>query len=132
MQLNGVELTPQLWFFAIFSKNAEIIHFLEENLIKPVKDNEDDKNEYQECIFTSISCHHNDITNYFLDNYFQINEVKSNSFVNQCLKSYNFSFIQSELINEDTFYCVCQYDYFSLISLLLSDKDFDVNKILHK
>ena len=50
-----------MWFW--LRKNAEIIHQLEENQIKPSKDTNE---EYTK---EAIKCHHNDIANYINDNF---------------------------------------------------------------
>ena len=123
LQLNGVEFTPELFKYAIHGKNAEIIHILEENQ----KNNQNEINEYLE---ESIKCHHNDITNYLLDKYFRIEEKDSNRFLIQNIKYYNFQFIQNEKINENSILYICQYNYYSLLNILLNEKKIDVNKII--
>ena len=55
LNFNNVLLRPRLWYYSIHSKNAEIIHFLEENHVTP-KDN-----TYEECYKESIKCHHNEL-----------------------------------------------------------------------
>ena len=37
LQYNNVSLANTLWLYAVHSYNAELIHFLEENKIKPLK-----------------------------------------------------------------------------------------------
>ena len=63
LRFEGAELTPSLWPLAILSKNAEMIHLLEENHVKL-----EDKS-YKQVFYESIKCHHNDITNYFINNF---------------------------------------------------------------
>ena len=123
LQNNGVELTPSLWLYAIHGKNAEIIHQLEINHIEP-----SDKS-YKNCIIESIKCHHNDIANYFINNYLQSDD----DFCDQILKYYNFYFIQDNFINISTFNCMCRYDYYLFVNLFFKEKNIDVNKkILNK
>ena len=55
---NKVEMKSDLWSYAIHGRNPEIIFLLEENKVA-----HDDK-----IIKESIKCHHNEITEYFLDN----------------------------------------------------------------
>lgn len=76
----NVELKSSLWPFVIHSKNAELIHLLEDNHFELTID---------QTLKESIKCHHNDVVNYFLDNYFQniidlidIKLVKSLKFIN--------------------------------------------------
>ncbi|KAK8881805.1 hypothetical protein M9Y10_044441 [Tritrichomonas musculus] len=59
---NKVELRPELWLYAIHGRNAEIIHMIEENHIKPKDES------YTECFFNSIKCYHNEIAAYIHDN----------------------------------------------------------------
>ena len=55
LNFNNVLLRPRLWYYSIHSKNAEIIHLLEENNIIP-----NDKS-YIKCFEESIKCHHNEL-----------------------------------------------------------------------
>ena len=56
---NKVKISAEIWTYVIHGRNAEIIHIIEENEIKP---------DFS-CIEESIKCHHNEITEYFLINY---------------------------------------------------------------
>ena len=60
--MNNVKLTSSLWIYAIHSRNAELIHLLEENGI------ESEDKTFEECLKESIKCHHNDIANYIKEN----------------------------------------------------------------
>ena len=75
LRFNQVELTESLWLYAIHSKNAEIIHLLEELEVKP------DDATFKNCFFESIICHYNDICDYIKDNLIPI--CKSETFVRQ-------------------------------------------------
>ena len=125
LQISGVELTPQLWYFAIHSKNAEIIHLMEENHIEL-------ENLYEKCFVEAVKCHHNEIAYYFLNNFLQNNEKNTKNAFLQGLKYYNFSFLQNELIIEKSIFYMCQYDYYYFSCLLLKDTNIDVNKILNE
>ena len=126
--LNKVKLNQSLWIYAIHGKNAQIIHLLEENQLKP------NENTLNKCLIESIKCHHNDIANYIQDVYFQIKENKINDFISQSIRSYNFSLIQCDLINQSSsFYDLCQYEYYYLVDFLLKNEDINVNnKIIFK
>ena len=81
LKYNNVPLTPSLWLYTIHSNNPELVHFLEENEIKPEKNNVKNapgnmrgshlKKEFDDVLIGSIKCHHNDISNYIADNYFE-------------------------------------------------------------
>ena len=122
LRLEGVELTPSMWLLAIHGQNAEMIHFIEDNHVE-LKDK-----SYKQVFYESIKCHHNDIANYFINNFLQNDEENSQDTINQCLKYHNFAFLKSESISESLFYNICKYDYCTLVDDLLKDKDIDVNK----
>ena len=122
LRLEGVEITPSLWDLAIHGQNAEIIHFLEDNHVE-IKDK-----SYKQVFYESIKCHHNDIANYFINNFMQNDEENSQDTINQCLKYYNFAFMKNDSISESSFYNLCKYDYCIFVDILLKGKDMDINK----
>ena len=122
LRLEGVKLMPSLWSLSIHGQNAEIIHFLEGNHVEL-----EDKS-YKQVFYESIKCHHNNIANYFIDNFLQSDEENSQDTINQCLKYYNFAFLKNESISESSFFSLCKYDYCVLFNNLLNDKDIDINK----
>lgn len=92
LKLNNIELTPSLWPYVIHSNNAEMIHLLEENhvaiadlieyrnisivsdVFEPFRvPNHKIISKFIYLMIESIKCHHNDIFNYFLNN-FDINK----------------------------------------------------------
>ena len=128
----GVELTPSLWPYAIHGKNAELIHLLENNNVKPTvneedeEDEEDEEESDKECIQESIKCHHNKIVDYFFNNSLQNEYENSKSTFIQSLKYYNFRFLQKEFMNETSFWQLCHYDYYSVVKFLLISRDIDI------
>ena len=123
MLINGAKLTSSLWPLAIHSKNAEIIHILEDNHVEL-----EDKT-YRQVFYESIKCHHNDIANYFLTNFLQRDDENSQETIDQSLKYYNFAFLKNDEINESSFCNLCKYEYCALVDNLLNSKDIDVNKL---
>ena len=125
LRLNKIGLTKSLWIYAIHSNNPELIHLLEENKVEP------ENQSYETCLFESIKCHHNEIARYIQNNFIteknQINDFAKNV-VAFGFHFYNYEFIPDDLNNEFVFYYACQYDYFSLVKLLLNIKEIDVNK----
>ena len=132
LRMREVKLTSSLWLFVIHGRNSELIHLLEENLIEPIlpisKHSKKVEKSYEKCFFESIKCHHNDVANYFLNNYLQIEDENLNETLIQSLKYYNFFFIKKENINESSFCHLCHYDYFLLVDYLLKSVDVDVNQ----
>ena len=123
--LNGAEIKPSLWIYAVHGQNPDIIHCLEANKISP---SQKDNVTFEQIFYESIKCHHINIANYILNNYLQ-NEIEySNDTLINSLKYYNFMFIQSDIVNETSFYYLCKYDHYLLTLLLLKKIDIDINK----
>ena len=122
LRLEGVELTPSLWPLAIHGQNSEIIHFLEDNHVE-LKDE-----SYKQVFHESIKCHHNDIANYFINNFLQNDEENSKDSIKQCIKYHNFAFLKKEFISESSFWNLCKYDYCALVDIFLKYKAININK----
>ena len=125
------ELTPSLWLYAIHSKNAELIHLLEELDIEPIINNDNEEKSYIECFKESIKCHHNAIANYFINNYLSNKDENSKDTFVQSLEYYNFLFLPKELVDESSFCHLCHFDYYSFVKDLSSrvDIDFSIKEI---
>ncbi|KAK8839930.1 hypothetical protein M9Y10_031645 [Tritrichomonas musculus] len=110
---NNAEMKSDLWSYAIHGRNPEIIFLLEENKVV-----HDDK-----IIKESIKCHHNEITEYFLDNAIE-KEYSCDTFA---IKYYNFEFFPKSLESKSLFYYLCKYDYYFLVETLLNSTDIFIN-----
>ena len=99
-----------------------MIHFLEDNHVE-IKDI-----SYKQVFYESIKCHHNDIGNYFINNFLQNDEENSQDTSNQCLKYYNFTFLKHNAFNESSFCYFSKNHYGVFVDNLLKSKDIDVNK----
>lgn len=126
---NGVELGQDLWIFAIYSENPEIIQILEEKIGK-IKDNTD------WYYVQAIKCHHNDMANYIRDNYLIIpsDQIIINRF-NEIIfyfsfRFYNFLYIQEITNFICTVFYASKYDYFNLVKLLLTTNTFELYQII--
>ena len=115
--LNNVELTSSLWFYAVHSNNPELIHIIEEKQIEIEND------FYEQILIESIKSHHNDLSDYFLNNYIQnINDQK-------ILKYFNFSFINADFFNDINFGYLCKYNYIPFVKELLESNKIDINRM---
>lgn len=122
LQNNGVKLTPSIWLYAIHGNNASIIRLLEENHVEPT-----DKT-YKQCLKESIKLHHNDIALYIIENYIQSDSMNNQDICIDGLKYYNFAMIAKDAnIDHSLFGCLCKYDYYEIVNILLKKGDFDVN-----
>lgn len=115
LQTKDVNFTIQTPIFGAHSNNKEIIDSIIEkrsimNLEMPF-------------LQDSIKCNHNDIVNYMIEKY-KIDD--KNSILSNSIQYYNFVFI--EKIDQSVFYDLCKYDYCSFVSILMKDKDIDINK----
>ena len=119
--LEDVKLTQSLWLCSVHGKNANILHFLEDNYVKEDK-------TYEQCLKESIKCHHNEFAIYFKD-LFEYDENSIDSLIHS-LKCYNFAFIHDDLINKSSFGALCKYDYGMLVKILLQSKYIDVNETI--
>lgn len=123
LRVNKIELTPSLFYYAIHSQDAQLIHLLEENKIQLNKSN------YQIIIKESIKCHHNNIANYFLDNFqshvankYAKQNILFDNYVNYAFRYYNYDFFPSDFKDENIFYSLCQYGYVELVKLIYNSK----------
>lgn len=113
---NKIELTPSLWWLVIHGKNDEIVRILIDNHIEPFS--------YLGLFNEAIICHHNDMANYFKNNYL-FDQSYTNSL--KSLESYNFEFIQKDMINNLSFIDLCKHDYITLVKMLLQNGNIDIN-----
>lgn len=118
LRKNDVKLNQNLMPFAVHGENEEIIHILTDDMIEL----------NNECLYELIKCHHNSIANYTIDNYYQNDDNIWNRFFDISIKYYNFLLIQNQLINNNSFFKICNYDYGSLLIILLKSNNIDVNK----
>lgn len=118
IQLNEIKLTKSLMIYAIHSMNYELIHFLEENEIKP-----DYSSFYKECFKESVLCHHLSLSQYFIDHYSDDSETFF------YLESYNFQYLKPNNIKISYYHLeFLEYDYSDIIKLYLEDDKNDVNE----
>ena len=115
--LNNVELTPSLWLYAIHSNNADLIHFLEANKIKPENDS------FEECLKEAIICHHNNIAIYIQNNYFD----KIEDVIEIIIQSHNYNFMEIDLNKSNVIYALIKNNYSLIVSFLANKPDFDIN-----
>ena len=124
---NNVVLKPSLWIYAIHSNNPEIIHFLEENGIRP------DDLSYKECLKESIKCHHLDFASYFKDNFIKEDDYSFANEVSSAFRFYNYQFIPLESTEKRCFYYAIEYDHYNLVEFYKNIEGLDINeKLIYK
>lgn len=117
---NHIELTPQLWLFAIHGNNIDLIQYLEKNNVQPPN------GSFENCLKEAIKCHHIDVANYIIENLLQNNVDEKNVF-EMCLQFFDFAICPDSLDDTfDMFYNFCKYDYFEIVNSLLEIPEFDL------
>ena len=117
LHINGAQITNSIWIYAIHGSHPEMIKYLEEKKIKcPI-----------ESVKESIKCHHNEIANYLINNFFT--QVSVSDFA---IKYYNYGFFPSayDLNNQKYFYYLCKYDYIYLVEFLLKTGNLNINQAI--
>lgn len=117
--LNGAEMEPSLWLYAIHGRNMEIIHIIEENEIEP------DDSFYDECLREAILCHHNEIADYIINKYKIENLSNCLAASIECC---NYLYFPENLTDNLAFYSLCKYNCTPLISYVISDTNLKVNE----
>ena len=132
MRFNGnVELTSNMWNYAVHSCNAELIRYLEDNHVSPIMNN------YDRILKESIKCHHNDISNYLIDNimneeYLQ-NNIENEFYHNlyrYATESYNYCFFPTNMKYKNMFFYLCKFDYYTLVKHYLKELTIDINSTI--
>ena len=121
MKLNGVKLSSSLWNYVIHGRNPEMIHLLEENNVEFQKDQ-----SYETCLKESIKCHHNEIADYFLNNFLtqedEKNKIEKNFNQNvfaYAFHYYNYEYFPTDFENKYVFCYLCKYNYLSILKFYL-------------
>ena len=133
LMMSEAKLTSSLWLYAIHSKNAELINWLETKNVCPTKfDNENEEelneanNEYLRCFIESIKCHHNDFADYIQNNFLFQEEKdpkRDESIISNCIKYHNYYYFETETIKDYGFFYLSFYKYNELFNLLLKEKE---------
>lgn len=118
--LNEIQMTPNLWLFAIHGENTELIEQLEQSRILP-KDK-----SYKECLLESIKCHHIKLSKYIEKKLFK-NE-KDVKIYEQSFKFYNYEYFPDDLNNQlYIFFDMCKFNYYKIVKCLLAITKLDLN-----
>ena len=123
LRQNDVDLKPSLWLYAIHSKNAELIHILEEYVDPP-------EQSFKNCIIEAIKCHHIEIANYIIDNLYEKRPNDKNDIDLNIVKHHNFLFFPSEFDDKYIFPYLCAYDYPVFVEKILKNSKINVNETI--
>ena len=129
MRFNGnVELTSNMWNYAVHSCNAELIRYLEDNHVSPIMNN------YERILEESIKCHHNEVSKYIIDYLIKEEDLQDDiennyidNFYMYAVEFHNYCFFPTNMHYKCMFLCLCEFDYYTLVKLYLSEGNIDVN-----
>ncbi|KAK8834291.1 hypothetical protein M9Y10_033174 [Tritrichomonas musculus] len=135
MQMKGVELRSSMWIYAIHSRNAELIKYLEDNQVSPPYCNyETILNGYERILNESIKCHHNEISNYIIDNLIKKEDLQDKienkyeyNLYRFAFEYSNYCFFPENMKHKNVFFYLCEFDYYTLVRLYLSEVSIDIN-----
>ena len=129
--LNNIEINSNLFTFGFCGRNPDIIHLIENS-------KKFQYNHFLAQLKMSIKCHHNEITEYILNNHIKENEVFLKMEKNYENNIFFFSFhynnydhFPSNFDHKFIFEYSCTFGYFKLVEFLLNKHEFDVNKNLY-
>lgn len=122
LHINGVDLQPNIWQFAIRSENAELFRYLEENHVLPAE------NDFEKILKKSIKCHHNQFANYIIENLIQEKNDKYYRDIYQSSFKYrNYCFFPENIKHKNLFFNLCRFNYYTLVKLFFKQDNFDIN-----
>ena len=105
--------------YAIHGKNSEIIHLVEKSLY------EFTGILYDKCLKQAVKCHDNHIVDE-VQNIFSSAGDKTSIICTLALRNYNFAYIEN-LFLKSSFPYLCKYDYYTIVEMILSQGNIDVN-----
>ena len=123
LYLNKAEISSKIWNYSIHGYNPELINFLEINNIEP-----DDKT-YRTCLKESIKCHHNDVADYFINNYVneEDNQIFNENAIAYSFHYHNYLYFPKEADCRFFFYYACEYNYFNVVKYFIHNRNININ-----
>ena len=124
-------MTSNIWYYAIHSRDAELIKYLEDNEISPPNCT------YESILRESIKSHHNDVSryiiNYLIDEEEMKNDIENKFEENLYRFSFeyrNYCFLTENIKYKYTFYYLCEFDYYTPVKLYLEQENIDINSTI--
>ncbi|KAK8875539.1 hypothetical protein M9Y10_005706 [Tritrichomonas musculus] len=131
MHKNGATITSNIWYYAIHSRDAELIKYLEDNEISPPEDT------YESILRESIKSHHNDVSRYIINYLIDEEEMKNNienkyeeNLFRYSYEYRNYCFLPENIKHKYTFYYLCEFDYYTPVKLYLEQENIDINSTI--
>lgn len=118
------KLQPSIWLYAIHGNNSKILKMLVDRKILP----EDET--YFKCIKEGIKCHHNELINYIQTKIMKTQSIEDYKVKTKSIKYVNFEYLPNDLTNGYFFYKLCQFDYVTLVGILLKFKNINTGFVV--
>ncbi|KAK8840104.1 hypothetical protein M9Y10_031041 [Tritrichomonas musculus] len=118
-----VEVEPSLMVYAVHSRSAAMLHFVEENCTETTI------SLFNECVSEGIKCHHNEIACYFINNYLFENDE---AVVCSALKHHNYEFFPDDFSKNNGFFYLCSNNYSEIVDLYIKMKEEEIKKEIIK
>ncbi|KAK8843071.1 hypothetical protein M9Y10_025262 [Tritrichomonas musculus] len=111
---NNVEIPTSLWFYAIYSNSADMIHLIE-TYIKP------DNNEFKYLLKFAIKYQRNEIADYIINNLTDEACYYDNTY-GICYLNFEFlSDIEKVIKDKKVLDCACKYNYITIARYILTN-----------
>ncbi|KAK8870314.1 hypothetical protein M9Y10_008192 [Tritrichomonas musculus] len=125
----GIKATSSMWNYAIHSRNAELIQYLEDKKVSPSS-----SDRFETILKESIKCHHNDVSTYIINNLIEeedLNYSIKNNFNDNLYYSAvrydNYCFFPENIKYKNMLFYACMFDYFKIVKLYLEQGIVDIN-----
>ena len=120
--LNKANYSKSIWTYAVHSNNPELIHYMMDEKICY------HDNIFEDCIYESIKCHHNDIALYLIDNKINENDqiIKKN-IISCSYRYYNYVFLKTYNNKKSTLVNACKNNHSKIVKDLLSYNIIELN-----
>lgn len=116
LKLNGAELTQDMFPYSIYSRNPDMIHLVENNLIRP------SHKSIGQIINEAIKYHYNNIAKYLISNY---TDKTIEEYYRIAFEYSNFELFLEDLNPGYMFLFAFEYDYWEIVEALAALEDFN-------
>lgn len=124
LRLREIKMRNKIFFYAIHSNDADMIHAIEEGGMK-ITDN-----KYEMLFKEAIICHHNQIASYLYNNFINEDRISKDMLIDWGFLNYNYSIIPDNLTQKDVFFYYCFYNCNNFVDI--NNKNERLGNILKK
>lgn len=118
LRFKAVNLNPELFVYAVHSRNVKMIHLLENDEMIPKQES------YEAALNETFKCFHDEISKYIIDNLFDQRDRESFSYFSLY---YNFNIILDDVNRFMCFCYFCAINNFKMVKHLLQNQNLDID-----